>query len=469
MSQLQSAWAGEPELFADAEEKRVLYATLDSFKQYRRVAHHNTTHRRRQDFYALPSEEWKMLAAPPINFLSTLDQVDDAIDANADIAMLIHEAGLESFGLERETPNRSPDWHGCATSADLDKARSTLRQFYRDWSTAGASERQASYGPVVHDLAIAFAAVPDKGNVKVIVPGAGLGRLVFELCTQGYNVEGNEVSYHQLLASSWVLNQTERAEQYHIYPFAFDFSNTVSRADQLKQVRIPDVHPATALAYIEGASQTPATDRMNMIAADFAEFYSNSMRKGIFDAVATVFFLDTAPNVVRYIRAVHNCLKPGGIWANHGPLLWHWVDRSLSQKNDSSNHHSHEPVDQRPLSDQGRVELTVEEVLMLICEMGFQIESQEIRQPHEYDATSLPDISLGGKENAILLTLHELLGHWQHLDQAPDTRTRDILFLYFTNSRRYIHRPRLLCPEGLKSDVPLSRPSPDQRISNRRE
>lgn len=347
-------------------------------RQYRRVAHFNTTHRRRQNFYALPSEEWKLLSAPPFNFLSTLDQVDDAIDANADIAVHILQTGLESFGLEKELYNDSPEWRGLAAPTDLDKARSTIRQFYRDWSAEGARERQASYSPIVHDFAVVFAMVPDKGEIKILVPGAGLGRLVFDLCIQGYNVEGNEISYHQLLSSNWVLNQTENAEQYELFPFAFDFSNTISRAHQLKVVKIPDVHPATALAEASVRSRIPVSDRMNMTAADFTELYGDEEHRDTFDAVATVFFLDTAPNVIKYIRTVYNCLKPGGIWANHGPLLWHWGDRGPSQNEGIANHGDDETSTGN--WTQGRVELSVEEVIMLVFNMGFEIVRQEIRQ-----------------------------------------------------------------------------------------
>ncbi|KAL8737741.1 MAG: hypothetical protein Q9181_001398 [Wetmoreana brouardii] len=378
MSQLQGAWAGESDVFADAEERRVLFATLDSFRQYRRVAHFNTTHRRRQNLYALPSEEWKLLSAPPFNFLSILDQVDDAIDANADIATQILETGLESFGLEKEPRAKSPDWRGAATPADLDKARSTIRQLYRDWSAEGSSERQASYNPILHDFAVAFAKKPNRGDIKILVPGAGLGRLVFDLCYQGYNVEGNEVSYHQLLASNWVLNQTERAEQYELFPFASDFSNTISRAHQLKAVKTPDVHPATALVQASVQSRMHATDRMNMTAADFTELYGDEKHNEMFDAVATVFFLDTAPNVIKYIKTIHNCLSTGGIWANHGPLLWHWADRGTSPNEESAGHSD----DHKPASNwsEGRVELSVEEVIMLVSKMGFEIEFQEIRR-----------------------------------------------------------------------------------------
>src|ERR1700744_5035641 len=41
------------------------------YRQYRRTAHLNTTHRRRQAFYALPSSHWQMLAEPPFSLLDT--------------------------------------------------------------------------------------------------------------------------------------------------------------------------------------------------------------------------------------------------------------------------------------------------------------------------------------------------------------------------------------------------------------
>ncbi|KAL8943218.1 MAG: hypothetical protein Q9216_001206 [Gyalolechia sp. 2 TL-2023] len=348
---------------------------LLSVTQYRKTAHLNVTHRRRQGFYALPSTEWRLLSAPPFNFLSTLDLVDDAIDANADVAAHVLEFGLESFGLEKQPFDASLDWRDLATPADLDKARSTIRQFYRDWSAEGASERRASYAPVFSNIARHFAHVSDRGNIKVLVPGAGLGRLVFELCIQGYTVEGNEVSYHQLIASSWILNQTKRARHYKLFPFAMDFSNVVSRTHQLMMVEIPDVHPATVLADPHVNSNKGPHDRMNMTAGEFTELYGDEKYKDTFDAVVTVFFLDTAPNIIRYIETVQNCLKPGGIMVNNGPLLYHHGSPSTSNgKNGSRNTAEH--VGQVKL---GHVELSVEEVLILIKSMGFEVEDQGIQ------------------------------------------------------------------------------------------
>jgi carnosine N-methyltransferase len=302
--------------------------------QYSKVAHYNTTHLRRQSFYALPQSHWQLLAGPPFSYLDTLSAVDDAIDKNAELATAILENGLESFGFPfgvHSIKDTDP-WRGTATSADLDKARSTLRQFYRDWSEEGAPERAASLDPIIEDLRIERLAL--KGaSMNVLVPGAGLARLVFELCKDGFNVEGNEISYHQLLASSYILNYCTGPKTHTIYPWIHSFSNHTSRTTHLQSVQIPDVHPGTELqrgrllpkAKAEDVTPTaPEPGEMSMSASDFLSLYEGESHKETYDAVATVFFLDTAPNPIRYIETIRNCLKLGGIWTNIGPLLWHF-------------------------------------------------------------------------------------------------------------------------------------------------
>lgn len=321
--------------------------------------------------------QWQMLADPPFNVLYTLDRVDEAIDANAEIASAMLAAGLASFGLHPEPDDPAMDWRDTATSSDMNKARTTVRQFYRDWSAEGREERRACYDPVIQDLTQAFGHVQDQDSVKILVPGAGLGRLVFELCSLGYTVEGNEISYHQLIASNWILNHTAPAQKFHLYPFALEFSNIVSREDQLQFVEVPDIHPATELQKASQGKQTHAFDRMNMTAADFVVLYGDSHHRNTFDAVMTIFFIDTAPNFVRYVEVIRNCLKSGGVWINLGPLLWHFADRGPGHGGDEA---AVKGSDERGgIEEPGSVELTVEEVLLLVEKCGFEIEKREVR------------------------------------------------------------------------------------------
>lgn len=364
------------------------------FSQYRRIAHYNVTHRRRQNFYALPTSQWQMLAAPPFDLLATLERVDDAIDVNAEIADAIVHSGLESFGLEAEPQDPTTEWRNTATAPDLDKARSTIRQMYRDWSEEGQKERRSSYDPVIEAVEHHFADQDDRGAVKILIPGAGLGRLVFDLCMRGYTVEGNEISYHQLLASNWILNHTEMFRQYDLYPFALEFSNVASREHQLKSVRIPDAHAGSELQIPQSKTRSEVSERMSMTAADFVVLYRDPARRATYDAVTTVFFVDTAPNVMRYIEAVRNCLKDGGIWINNGPLLWHFAERApRPTSGDDGLHDRKDHVAKGGIEEPGSVELSNEELLRLVEMMGFQLEdSRIITSGHGY--ISNPDSML---------------------------------------------------------------------------
>ncbi len=66
--------------------------------------------------------------------------------------------------------------------------------------------------------------------------GAGLGRLCLELTNQGFEVQGNEFSYYMLLTSSFILNNTERAEQWTVFPWMHSNCNQKSIANQLRGV-----------------------------------------------------------------------------------------------------------------------------------------------------------------------------------------------------------------------------------------
>merc|ERR1712078_916037 len=57
---------------------------------------------------------------------------------------------------------------------------------------------------------------------------------------------------------------------------------------------------------------------------EFVEVYKGQI--GYWDAVATPFFIDTAKNVFLYIRVIADIVRPGGVWTNIGPLLFHYAE-----------------------------------------------------------------------------------------------------------------------------------------------
>lgn len=361
------------------QAERAVPDEIFDLRRYRSAAHFNVTHRRRQQFYALPSAHWQMLAEPPFSLLQNLSDVDDAIDCNSDIAAAILKHSLQSFNLpEKPEIGHAQNWQGCAKAEDVEKAHSTIRQFYRDWSVEGLQERRYCHGFVMDQLRGALGKRlegPDKSSrPMILVPGAGLGRLVYEISKAGYDVEGNEISYHQLLASSWILNHAG-ATRYPLYPFATQFTNLHSRKQQLRKVMIPDVDPVQDLNLSSRGSRR--VGELSMTAADFVVLYSTNTYEGSFDAVATVFFIDTAPNFVRYVDTVTNCLKVGGAWINVGPLLWH-SDLDHHDKADRAEQGKGtggwDKGSDAGTGQSGSFELTEEEVIWLLEKRGFVIE-----------------------------------------------------------------------------------------------
>ncbi|KAK3370131.1 N2227-like protein-domain-containing protein [Podospora didyma] len=396
----EAEWEGIRSAFEDPEEAAVISRAFDSFAQYERTAHWKATHARRQAFYSLPREQWQVLAGPPFNYLQTLERVDEAIDSNGDLARAIIKASLPAFVPAKPEGAEGADkeiemplkWVKTAKPQDIDKARCTIRQFFRDWSAGGEAERKLCYGPVMQALCNEKANKPtgqDSPLLKVLVPGAGLGRLVFDLTANGFDAEGNEISYHQLLGSSYILNMCEREGQHTIYPWIHSFSNHKTRENHLRGYQVPDVHPATRLAE---AQKLGRVGTMSMVAADFLCLYSDKAHKDTYDAVAAVFFLDTAPNILRYLETIFHCLKPGGILVNFGPLLWHFEDDAPSKHNtDDEGNSGRLGTETNGIADPGSYELTDEEVMELVGRVGFMVESREtgLEAPYIRDTESM--------------------------------------------------------------------------------
>ncbi|CRK27521.1 hypothetical protein BN1708_004411 [Verticillium longisporum] len=340
------SWDQTGEMFEDPEEKKVVCCALDSYLQYAKVAHFNVTHLRRQSFYPLPQAQWQMLAAPPFNFLNTLDRTDEAIDANAQLARAIAHHGINPV------------------FAAVESQRARL-------ATTSSSSSSGN----------------DSGaNLSVLVPGAGLGRLVFELCRAGCDVEGNEISYHQLLASDFILNHTKTAGQFTIFPWVHTFSNHRTRENHLRSYAVPDLHPGTALASVSSLSSPPSQPgTMSMCAADFLCLYGDEARRATYDVVATVFFLDTAPNLVRYLETILSCLKPGGLLVNVGPLLWHFENNAPGNHGrDDDGDGEHDYNNSSGIADPGSFELADDEVMALVERVGFVVEARETDRPAPY-------------------------------------------------------------------------------------
>jgi len=273
--------------------------------------------------------------------------------------------------------------------AEAERVRCVLRSFAREWSADGVQERAACFAPVIDRLCELFPA-PERRRrpPRVVVPGCGLARMLAELVLHGFDAQGNEFSFAMLLGSSWVLNgsASRGVEQgMTIHPWCSSGSNHARSMDMFRGVRVPDLHIGKAVEaawkavedWGEGDGGEPPLrpGSMSMAAGDFLDVYSEaSGEEGQWDAVATVFFIDTAHDVVAYLERIFALLRPGGAWVNFGPLLYHYSENRVAG------------VAGHPSDDSLSVELSLEQVLRAAELAGFVRQGDVQMRPCPYTA-----------------------------------------------------------------------------------
>lgn len=221
------------------------------------------------------------------------------------------------------------------------KTRKALHQVAREWSEEGRPERDASFGRLLRALAEHLPARPggkeggeesDGGSraassslsartsrPRVLVPGAGMGRLVLDVAAAGYRSVGCEFSYQMLLVGAAMLNG---GRQWPVVPWAEEACNLWDADSQLRRCMVPDVMAGEVAA--EAAAGGWELD-MSMAAGEFSEAFAAEEHAGAFDAVAACFFLDTAVVPSEYLATVVHVLRPGGVLVGIGPLQFHWA------------------------------------------------------------------------------------------------------------------------------------------------
>ncbi|KAL1409798.1 hypothetical protein Q8F55_003795 [Vanrija albida] len=428
---------------SDAEERqhwRDVVRAFDGYMQY----HLSANNARRMAFLQQPRDA--RAAYEAVGYRDKLDAVDEGIRRNAEFVDLViqdpvfaemlmeggggdghgghghgaghghshdahahshdhahdHGHGHSHAAHDHPAPAPSPP-HARPTQAERDasqdKVRSTLRSFARDWSAEGAAERAAAYDPIIAALEAYYPDVGARSRVRVLVPGCGLGRLAMEVAARGFEAQGNEFSTFMLIASNFVLNQSTHSNAHVLFPWLHGFSNHQTTANGLlRSVLVPDVVPADILAgRPEGA--------FSLVAGDFEEVYGpqhwgdgagggsdeggNADQRGRWGAVITCFFIDTARNVLNYLRIIHTILAEGGVWINLGPLLWHFENSPTASAR----------------GEVGSIDLSLDEVKELARGVGFEIrEEKMVRSTY----TGVPDSMLEHVYNCAFWTATKL-------------------------------------------------------------
>ena len=197
-----------------------------------------------------------------------------------------------------------------------DSVSQVLIHLARDWSHQGRDIRRSLYDWCIERIPV--------GAHRIMVPGAGLGRLAWELQRQQPNIEmspadpesSGEPRVVHAIELSWTMVAIfsalvgQNPGRWKIYPYLNDFwTNQASSETRFRQVQVPDVQVKIS--------------RISWTVGDFVEISQVPEEASSYDAVVTCFFLDTAANVLDYIQAMESILITGGRWINVGPLHWH--------------------------------------------------------------------------------------------------------------------------------------------------
>jgi len=189
---------------------------------------------------------------------------------------------------------------------------SMLLHLFRDWSDSCKHVMRDVYGPIVGAVKehVPVREGSEKGP-SLLLPGAGLCRLGYELMCEGYDVECNEFSKVFVTLSDFIFNGC--SQQLPIAPLAHSFTENRKLSDQYFEVDVPTPMPRTT------ALEKDRT--MRMTAGDVVSIYKAGgpgHRK--FDGVVTCFFIDTGDDLIEYMRTIDQVLDEGGVWINYGPL-----------------------------------------------------------------------------------------------------------------------------------------------------
>jgi len=185
---------------------------------------------------------------------------------------------------------------------------SVFLHLLRDWSTNCDHVGVSTYGPATAELR---ALLPQGG--EVLLPGAGLGRLAFELAGCGYKVEANDGSRLFMTAADFLLNRCP--EEMVLYPMAHVFSENWSHGQQYLEIKVPSPPPARVAGV-----RRPA---ISLVPGDFVKTYkAGGVGHRKFDAIVTCFFVDTTADIAELFGVLDSLLNEGGVWVNVGPLNW---------------------------------------------------------------------------------------------------------------------------------------------------
>jgi N2227-like protein len=247
-----------------------------------------------------------VLPLPTVPAMSTVAAMSHTIDDEHDSLKSLDDAMNFTWwhSSDRQTLEKQQQ--------PYDSVRQVMAHLVRDWShIEGAPIRASIYDWCIEQLRM-YNYTANQG--PVLVPGAGLGRLAWDIGTVLHcSVEAMECSVCMAAAAYAILHHSFKSVHgFELHPFAADlFSNEVDHEARYDSIHFPYVDPTW---HGNGSLSYTVGNFSNEAMLHCTNFYA---------AIVTSFFVDTATTVYDFVSTVAMILSDGGIWINVGPLQWH--------------------------------------------------------------------------------------------------------------------------------------------------
>ena len=290
--------------------------------------------------------DFKSIGEKYLNYLSfnykdRINKIKEGIEINKKFLFSIVEKYSPDYRKKNSNLKTRP--------GEISKLRSTLKLFIRDWTIEGKKERDLVYNPIIEEIKKYFLNnnIENNKNKKILVPGAGLCRLAYEIAKLGFNIDTIEVSYYMIICTDFIFNSNNYINKYKIQPLIHSFNCLKYENSPFQIFNFPDEN-------ISEIMKNKNFGKINNIPGDFIQTYRNQFN--CYDGVVTSFFIDTANNIIEFIEIIYNILNKNGVWINVGPLLYHF----------------HE------IQNEVSIELSWEELRKIIIKFGFEIKYEKI-------------------------------------------------------------------------------------------
>ena len=225
------SWEGKSRV-EDEEEQLHFEKIVNSFKLYGEF-YLRRLHATRQFCRRMPPDQQRRLTP----YTRHLNEIEKCINFNSSLMQeLVKDAECMFLNRESLMPGRRPEAARKATEpspADMEKTACVLRQVVREWSHEGREERSQSFSVILDAIERHLGSrKSSRRETRVLVPGAGLGRLVFEVAKRGFAAEGNEYSMFMLIASHFIINKCRGVDVARVYPFVHQMNNVLNSRHQ---------------------------------------------------------------------------------------------------------------------------------------------------------------------------------------------------------------------------------------------